>query len=192
MSIRIEMSLNLSNLTDTAQKNLSIISRKISIQRGIIDKERAVLDTKGDTYVCSRARNACQIKKEKLDGLEQEFEKKRRHLENEIEIQEQIIWNETHRESPSIIRAKAEIDILTKEKNKILKATGVFETPVEPTPVPVAQPQEISDESLDFAMFMRDGRQDGQEIDPNPSYLNSVSLGTCMTKLEKKKGIRMP
>ena len=208
----MEMSLNLSNLTDTAQKNLTNILKKISFQRGIIEKEKSVIDTKGDTYICSRARNASQIRKERLaklgeiferekNKLEDQFERQQKQLENEIEIQEKIIWDETNRESITIIRAKAEINILTREKDKILKATGVFETPVEPTParqapVPppqeILEPQEISESSLDFAIFMRDGRQDGQPIDPNPSYLNSVALGACMTSKEKKKGVKMP
>jgi hypothetical protein len=225
---------NLSNLTETAQKNLTAISSKISIQKKIIEKERAVLDTKGDTYVCSRARTSLAFKKSKLDKLGEEIEEKKnklkeefnkamkqldrdlevksRQLESEIEIQEKIIWDETHRETPTTIRANKEIEMLTKEKEKLLNAVGVFTTeqpltqpPTLPTPphtlpenerVCVATPKDIpavSEQSIDFALFMMDGRQDGKPIDPNPSYLSGVALGLCMTKSDKvKKGIKMP
>ena len=223
---------NLSNLTETAQKNLTAISNKISIQKKIIEKERAVLDTKGDTYVCSRARTSLAFKKSKLDKLagdiqdkkeklEKEFnealkqldrdlEVKSRQLEAEIEIQDKIIWDETHRETPTIIRANTEIQLLTKEKEKLLSAAGVFTSeqsaqetlPTPPHTLPenervcVAPPQDIpavSEQSIDFALFMMDGRQDGQPIDPNPSYLNHVAYGLCMTKSDKvKKGVKMP
>ena len=197
---------NLSNLTETAQKNLTAISNKISIQKKIIEKERAVLDTKGDTYLCSRARGTLANKKAKLEGLEQEYERKKNQLESEIEIQEKIIWDETHKETPSIIRANMEIQMLTKEKEKLLNAVGVFTTeqpsitqpaislpPPHTNQIVCETPQENQDAALDFALFMMDGRQDGQPIDPNPSYLSGVALGLCMTKSDKvKKGVKMP
>jgi hypothetical protein len=215
---------NLSNLTPLAQKNLSAISSKIAAQKKIIEKERAVLDSKGDTYVCNRARTSLAFKKSKLEKVEEEIEKKKnqleeefnkalkqldrdletktRQLESEIEIQEKIIWDETHRETPTIIRANMEIESLMKEKNSLLSAVGVFTTeeppltqappPQEaPPPPPQATPDD-SEPNLDFALFMMDGRQDGQPIDPNPSYLSRVALGACMTSAQKKKGIKMP
>ena len=213
---------NLSNLTPVAQKNLSAISSKIAVQKKIIDKERAVLESKGDTYVCNRAKTSLAFKKSKLDRLEEEtakkakeleeefnkalkqldrdLETKSRQLESEIEIQEKIIWDETHRETATIIRANKEIESLMKEKNSLLNAAGVFVTESvpqaprvsEPPPQVVEQEQELSEQSLDFALFMMDGRQDGQPIDPNPSYLSSVALGACMTSNQKKKGVKMP
>ena len=223
---------NLSNLTETAQKNLTAISNKISIQKKIIEKERAVLDTKGDTYVCSRARTSLSHKQGMLDKLsgkiEEEKEKLKEELKRaleqldkdlettsnrlikEIDLQEKIIWDETHRETPTIIRANTEIQLLTKEKEKLLNAVGVFTTeqsaqatlPTPPHTLPenervcVAPPQDIpavSEQSIDFALFMMDGRQDGKPIDPNPSYLNNVAYGLCMTKSDKvKKGVKMP
>ena len=245
---------NLSNLTETAQKNLTAISNKISIQKKIIEKERAVLDTKGDTYVCNRARTSLAHKQHMLEGLtgkieakkervlvsvtryleelkfnyekqkkkfeddlynstlryDEELERTSKQLQNEIEIQEKIIWDETHRETPTTIRANKEIEMLTKEKEKLLNAVGVFTTeqsaqatlPTPPHTLPeiilenqsvCVTPQENQDTALDFALFMMDGRQDGQPIDPNPSYLSGVALGLCMTKSDKvKKGIKMP
>jgi hypothetical protein len=193
------MSLNLSNLTQAAQKKISELSNKISIQKKVIEREQDILKNKGDTYVCSRARNACEIRKEKLANLEADFEKKRVQLEREIEIQEKIIWDETHRENPTIIRANTEIRMLREEKDKILKAAGVFDT-VEPPAkkfvneyvAPVAPEKHDETSDVDFAMFMLDGRQDGKPIDTNPSWLNGVAHGLCMTSKEKKKGIKMP
>jgi hypothetical protein len=194
------MSLNLSNLTEAAQKKISELSNKISIQKKIIEKEQDVLKNKGDTYICSRARNACEIRKEKLANLEADFEKKRVQLEREIEMQEKIIWDETHKESPTVIRANTEIRMLKEQKDKILKAAGVFDT-VEPpakkfvneyiAPVEEKEKHDVTSD-VDFAMFMLDGRQDGKPIDPNPSWLNGVAHGLCMNSKEKKKGIKMP
>jgi hypothetical protein len=209
---------NISNLTPAAQKNLSAISSKITVQKKIIEKERAVLDSKGDTYLCNRARTSLAFKKAKLEKVEEEtskkakeleeefnkalkqldrdLETKTRQLEAEIEIQEKIIWDETHRETPTIIRANMEIESLTKEKNSLLNVVGVFtsESPLtQAPPLPQALPQttpELSEQSLDFALFMMDGRQDGQPIDPNPSYLSGPALGACMTSAEKKKGVK--
>jgi len=216
---------NLSNLTPLAQKNLSAISSKIAAQKKIIEKERAVLDSKGDTYVCNRARTSLAFRKAKLERLEEEtskkakeleeefnkalkqldrdLETKSRQLESEIEIQEKIIWDETHKETPTIIRANMEIESLMKEKNSLLSAVGVFTTEqppltqapppqeVPPPQAPQAAPED-SEPNLDFALFMMDGRQDGQPIDPNPSYLSRVALGACMTSAQKKKGVKMP
>jgi len=190
------MPIDTSNLTPIAQKNLTAISNKISIQKKIIEKERAVLDTKGDTYLCNRAKITLASKRTKLEGLEEDYERKKKQLEAEIEIQEKIIWDETHKQTPTIIRANTEIESLRNERDNILRAVGAIpseqpEATSEPPPVP-----KESEESLDFALFMMDGRQDGQPIDPNPSYLSGVALGACMTKKEKeigvKKGIRMP
>jgi hypothetical protein len=192
---------NLSNLTPAAQKNLSAISSKITVQKKIIEKERAVLDSKGDTYICNRARTTLASKRTKLEGLEEEYERKKKQLEAEIELQEKIIWDETHKETPTIIRANMEIESLMKEKNSLLNAVGVFTTeqpPLTQAPPPQEAPQappqvtpEDSEPNLDFALFMMDGRQDGQPIDPNPSYLSRVALGACMTSAQKKKGVKM-
>jgi peptidoglycan hydrolase CwlO-like protein len=187
------MSLNLSNLTPVAQKNLSAISSKITAQKKIIEKERAVLESKGDTYICNRARTTLASKKAKLEGFEEEYERKKKQLEAEIELQEKIIWDETHKETPTIIRANMEIESLTKEKNSLLNAAGVFTTEYPLTQAPrISEPEQTTEQSLDFALFMMDGRQDGQPIDPNPSYLSSVALGACMTAAQKKKGVKMP
>jgi len=204
------MPLNLSNLTEAAQKKISELSNKISIQKKIIEKEEDVNRGKGDTYVCNRARTTLSNKKSMLESLEStlelkikklqdDFDIKRQQLEREIEIQEKIVWDETHKENGTITRANTEIRILKEEKDKILKAAGVFDT-VEP-PVkkfvneytaPVAPEKHDETSDVDFAMFMLDGRQDGKPIDPNPSWLNNVAHGLCMTSKEKKKGIKMP
>jgi hypothetical protein len=205
------MPLNLSNLTEAAQKKISELSNKISIQKKIIEKEEDVNRGKGDTYVCNRARITLSNKKSMLESLEStlelkikklqdDFDIKRQQLEREIEIQEKIIWDETHKENGTITRANTEIRILKEEKDKILKAAGVFDT-VEPPAkkfvneyiAPVEEKVKNDETSdVDFAMFMLDGRQDGKPIDPNPSWLNNVAHGLCMTSKEKKKGIKMP
>jgi hypothetical protein len=238
------MSLNLSNLTEAAQKKISELSNKISIQKKLIEREQDVLRNKGETYVCTRARNASQLRKDKLvnlnsqcdsecdeitrktqskiKSLTEEYEQKCKELqdkckmnissveahyasremvlEREIEIQEKIIWDETHRENPTIIRANTEIRMLKEEKDKILKAAGVFDTVKPPAKqfvneyiAPVEEKEKHDETSdVDFAMFMLDGRQDGKPIDPNPSWLNGVAHGLCMNSKEKKKGIKMP
>jgi hypothetical protein len=205
------MPLNLSNLTEAAQKKISELSNKISIQKKIIEKEEDVNRGKGDTYVCNRARITLSNKKSMLESLEStlelkikklqdDFDIKRQQLEREIEIQEKIVWDETHKENGTITRANTEIRILKEEKDKILKAAGVFDT-VEPPAkkfvneytAPVEEKEKNDETSdVDFAMFMLDGRQDGKPIDPNPSWLNNVAHGLCMTSKEKKKGIKMP
>ena len=63
------MSLNLSNLTEAAQKKISELSIKISIQKKVIEREQDVLRNKGETYICTRARNASQLRKDKLDEI---------------------------------------------------------------------------------------------------------------------------
>lgn len=217
------MSLNLSNLTEAAQKKISELSNKISIQRRIIEREEEVLKSKGDTYLCMRARTTLSNKKDRLDFLDKQYEQQcnsltekyerqlkelkedhsliEKKLLNDIEIQEKIIWDETHKENPTIIRATSDIKKLREEKDKILKAAGVFDTPapakqfVNEYTAPVEEKEkhnETSDVSVDFAMFMLDGRQDGKPIDPNPSWLNGISHGLCMNSKEKKKGVRMP
>lgn len=254
------MSYNLSNLTEAAQKNLTAISNKISIQKKIIERERSVKNAKvSETYKALRAKSALQTfttrltkadtllhnhqerleeernilkehfntrrkeleEKQKLldkefDTKEKELEKcfssektilenKISDLEKNIETQEKIIWDETNKESDIIIRANTEIESLKKERDAILNVAGVYTTSQPPNIPPPAQRvseplpepvQENYEQSLDFALFMRDGRQDGQPINPNPSYLSSVALGACMTKKEKeigvKKGIKMP
>jgi hypothetical protein len=136
----------------------------------------------------------------KIKKLQDDFDIKRQQLEREIEIQEKIVWDETHKENGTITRANTEIRILKEEKDKILKAAGVFDT-VEPPAkkfvneytAPVEEKEKHDETSdVDFAMFMLDGRQDGKPIDPNPSWLNNVAHGLCMTSKEKKKGIKMP
>ena len=250
------MEFDLSALTEAAQKNLTAISNKISIQKKIIERERSVKNAKtSDTYKALRAKSALETfttrltkadkllntHKERLEEekkalkesynarilelqekqkqLDKEFDTKEKELEksfsNEktmlenkihdleknIETQEKILWDETNKESDIIIRANTEIASLKKERDTILNVTGVYTTsqpPNIPPPVPkVSEPvPRDSEQSLELALFLRDGRQDGQPINPNPSYLERVALGACMTKKEKeigvKKGIKKP
>jgi hypothetical protein len=58
--------MNLWTLTDVAQKELSHIQAKLRTQRSIIEKEKGVLDQKGDTYVYNRASNSLASYKAKI------------------------------------------------------------------------------------------------------------------------------
>jgi hypothetical protein len=171
------------NLPEHTTKELSSISNKIIIQKGIIEKAKAVLAEKGDTYVCHRARTSLTFHKTKLDKAKAEYEAYVKDLETKIELQEKIIWDETHKKTPTIISAEKEIEILEKRKNDILKANNITMTPftqsAQPPLTPPAQSRDIemSDTipeyapvSVDMSDFFRETRLDGKE--PGRSYLD--------------------
>ena len=171
------------NLPEHTTKQLSFISNKIAAQKGIITKAKAVLAEKGDTYVCHRARTSLAFNQAKLDKAKAEYEAYVKDLEAKIELQQKIIWDETHKKTPTIIMAETEIEILEKQKNDILKANNITTTPltqsVQPplTPPPQSRDIEMTDTipsyesvSVDMSDFFREGRLDGQEI--GKSYLD--------------------
>lgn len=128
------------NLTDAAQKQLSFLQSKISVQKTLIIKEQAVIESKGDTYICNRARTSLASYKSKMSKIEderkrilKELEEKEEKLERDIELQEKIIWEETHRKSPNIIRAEKEMEVIQKQIDNIM----LTNTPL--TQAPVAQ-----------------------------------------------------
>ena len=164
------------NLPEHTTKQLSFISNKIITQKGIIEKAKAVLAEKGDTYVCHRARTSLTFHKTKLDKAKAEYEAYVKDLETKIELQEKIIWDETHKKTPNIISAEKEIEILEKQKNDILKANNIT---TQPPLTPPAQSRDIemSDTipeyapvSVDMSDFFRETRLDGKE--PGRSYLD--------------------
>jgi hypothetical protein len=166
------------NLPEHTTKQLSFISNKIAAQKGIITKAKAVLAEKGDTYVCHRARTSLAFNQAKLDKAKAEYEAYVKDLEAKIELQQKIIWDETHKKTPTIIMAETEIEILEKQKNDILKANNISTTPftqsAQPPLTPPPQTQDIPSEyapvSVDMSDFFREGRLDGQKM--GPSYLD--------------------
>jgi len=166
------------NLPEHTTKQLSFISNKIAAQKGIITKAKAVLAEKGDTYVCHRARTSLAFNQAKLDKAKAEYEAYVKDLEAKIELQNKIIWDETHKKTPTIIMAETEIEILEKQKNDILNANNISTTPftqsAQPPLTPPPQTQDIPSEyapvSVDMSDFFREGRLDGQEI--GKSYLD--------------------
>jgi hypothetical protein len=158
------------NLPEHTTKQLSFISNKIITQKGIIEKAKAVLAEKGDTYVCHRARTSLTFHKTKLDKAKAEYEAYVKDLETKIELQEKIIWDETHKKTPTIISAEKEIEILEKQKNDILKANNIT---AQPPLTPPPQTQEYEPVTVNMDDFFREGRSDGQPMGKPGAYLDS-------------------
>jgi len=171
------------NLPEHTTKELSSISNKIAIQKGIIAKAKAVLAEKGDTYVCHRARTSLAFNQAKLDSAKAEYEAHVKELQAKIELQNRIIWEETNKKTPNIIMAEKEIEIQEKKKNDILKANNITTTPltqsVQPPLTPPPQPRDIEmtdtipeygSVTVDMSDFFRETRLDGKE--PGRSYLD--------------------
>lgn len=153
------------NLSDSAQKQVSMLSSKITNQKNIIVKAKAVLESKGETYVCNRARTTLASCESKLSKAKAEYEAYVKDLEEKAEMQRKIIWDETHKTTPTIIMAEKEIEILQSQIDAIKKVN---------TPVPIVVPDTVSEgesDTVDMADLMREGRLDGKPL--GPSYIHS-------------------
>jgi hypothetical protein len=119
--------INQGLFSDSQHKEFSKIMTKISHQKNVIEKERAIITERGDTYICQRARTSLAGYKKKLESADADFKRKlealeREHLENiekykvAIEHHQSVIDNETTKKTtPTIIRAEKEIEILKRE-----------------------------------------------------------------------------
>lgn len=186
------------NLTDQAQKQVSMLSKKIEAQKLIIAKEQAVVDAQEDSYICKRAKNALENLDAKMSRLDDDLDKKKKELtdaynemkkkyaydmqqaeenreklEKELEskrdVQLSIIKAEKDKKSKTIIKAEKEIELLQEEKSKIMNASK----PV-PITVPPATPDPVSEDdtpTVDMSDFFREGRLDGKPL--GRSYIDS-------------------
>lgn len=180
------MSHNTAALTLTARNKVAQLGDAISKQRGIIKREEAVNKEKGETYKCNRARTTLASKKIKYESLEAEYLQKKAQLEAEIEAQEKIIWDETHRKSATVIGAEQLIEQHTKELNDIYTANGIIKAPKLEEALDTSE--EAPEPSAAFKVFMMDGRQDGLPMSTSrPSYLEGTAWGLCLTKEDKAK-----
>lgn len=132
------MSTSFWNLTDVAQKELSLIQSKLKTQHSIIEKEKGVIEQKGDTYVYTRASNSLMSYKAKLEKAEADYKAAVAKYEAEIEKNEKIMYDEKHKTTPVIIRAKIEIENLEKQKQLLLSVNNIqteaIQTPLTQAP----------------------------------------------------------
>jgi hypothetical protein len=131
--------MSLWNLTDKAQKELSLIQAKLRSQRSIIEKEKGVIEQKGDTYVYNRASNALASYKAKIEKAEADYKAAVAKYEAEIEKNEKIMYDEKHKSTPVIIRAEIEIANLEKQKEQLLLTNNIQTEPIQ---VPLTQAPE--------------------------------------------------
>jgi phage-related minor tail protein len=187
------------NLTEQAQKQVSMLSKKIEAQKLIIAKEQAVVDSQEDSYICKRAKNALENLDAKMSKLDDDLEKKkkeltdaynemkkkyaydmqqaeenRERLEKELEtkrdVQLSIIKAEKEKKSRLIIKAEKEIEILQEEKNKVVNASRP--TPiVVPATVSKNECEEYESVTVNMADLFHEGRLDGKPL--GPSYIHS-------------------
>lgn len=182
------------NLTDQAQKQVSMLSKKIEAQKVIIAKEQAVVDAQEDSYICKRAKNALENLDAKMSRLDDDLDKKKKELtdaynemkkkyaydmqqaeetreklEQELEskrdVQLSIIKAEKDKKSRTIIKAEKEIELLQEERSKIMNASK---------PVPIVVPNTVSEDdtpTVDMSDFFREGRLDGKPL--GRSYIES-------------------
>lgn len=185
------------NLTDQAQKQVSMLSKKIEAQKVIIAKEQAVVDAQEDSYICKRAKNALENLDAKMARLDDDLNKKKKELtdaynemkkkyaydmqqaeetreklEQELEskrdVQLSIIKAEKDKKSRTIIKAEKEIELLQEERSKIMNASK---------PVPIVVPNTVSEDdsytpaTVDVSDYFREGRLDGKPL--GRSYIES-------------------
>jgi hypothetical protein len=184
------------NLTEQAQKQVSMLSKKIESQKLIIAKEQAVIDSQEDSYICKRAKNALENLDAKMSRLDDDLEKRKKELtdaynemkkkyaydmqqaeenrekleqdlESKRDVQLSIIKAEKEKKSRTIIKAEKEIEILQEEKNKVTNACR---------PTPIVVPNTVSKDeyesvNVDMTDLFREGRLDGKPL--GPSYIQS-------------------
>jgi hypothetical protein len=157
------------NLPESAQKQVSALSAKITNQKNIIVKAKAVIESKGETYVCNRARTTLASCESKLSKAKAEYEAYVKDLEEKAELQRKIIWEETHKTSPTIIMAEKEIEILQSQIDAIKKVNNPA-----PIVVPDTPPATVSEDdttSISMSDYFSEGRLDGKPL--GPSYIHS-------------------
>jgi hypothetical protein len=118
-------------LSEKSQKEVSRLSSLISRQRDIIKTEEAIQSQKGDTYICKRAKISLEMYDLKLKNAEDEYKKLISKYESCIALQEQIIHEETHKKSPTTIRAETEIESLEKKLENFMKSQTASQPPME-------------------------------------------------------------
>jgi len=157
------------NLPESAQKQVSALSAKITNQKNIIVKAKAVLESKGETYICNRARTTLASCESKLSKAKAEYEAYVKDLEEKAELQRKIIWEETHKTSPAIIMAEKEIEILQSQIDAIKKVNNPM-----PIVVPTAPPATVSEDdttTISMSDYFSEGRLDGKPL--GPSFVHS-------------------
>ena len=185
------------NLTEQAQKQVSMLSKKIEAQKLIIAKEQAVVDSQEDSYICKRAKNALENLDAKMSKLDDDLEKKKKELtdaynemkkkyaydmqqaeenreklehdlETKRDVQLSIIKSEKEKKSRLIIKAEKEIEILQEEKNKVVNASRP--TPIV-VPATVSEGIEYVPSSVSMSDYFSEGRLDGKPL--GASYIHS-------------------
>jgi len=185
------------NLTEQAQKQVSMLSKKIEAQKLIIAKEQAVVDSQEDSYICKRAKNALENLDAKISRLDDDLEKKKKELtdaynemkkkyaydmqqaeenreklehdlETKRDVQLSIIKSEKDKKSRLIIKAEKEIEILQEEKSKVINASRP--TPIV-VPATVSEDSEYVPASVSMSDYFSEGRLDGKPL--GPSYIHS-------------------
>lgn len=189
------------NLTDQAQKQVSMLSKKIEAQKLIIAKEQAVVDAQEDSYICKRAKNALENLDAKMARLDDDLDKKKKELtdaynemkkkyaydmqqaeetreklEQELEskrdVQLSIIKAEKDKKSRTIIKAEKEIELLQEERSKIMNASKPVPIVVPNTPPAiVSEGSEYAPATVDMSDLLREGRLDGKPL--GKSYIDS-------------------
>jgi hypothetical protein len=174
--------MSLWNLTDKAQKELSLIQAKLRSQRSIIEKEKGVIEQKGDTYVYNRASNALASYKAKIEKAEADYKAAVAKYEAEIEKNEKIMYDEKHKSTPVIIRAEIEIANLEKQKEQLLRTNNIQ---TEPTQLPLTQ----ATEEIDDSEMMKAFRQEMPEK-PLTFITNNFSYCSRSEAKEINKGMQ--
>jgi len=123
-------------LPEKAQNEIIRLTGKKKIQEELIKKEIAVSNDKGESYVCQRAKRSLTYHQQKLANAEREYHNTLANLNDIIESQEQIIYNEFHKKTPTIIRAEVEITSIKEQIEKIMNIATI-----QPKTEPYSQPK---------------------------------------------------
>jgi len=209
--------MSTSNFWDLTEKSQSEVSRfqgLISKQKEVIKREEAVQSQKGETYICTRAKNSLESHSKKLENAEVDYKRELEKLEiqyrqdkanleksfrdneykhsNAIKIQEDIIHAEMTKKTPTIIRAETEIASLQEKVDRILANPKNFvnqpqETRTQPltqTPEPVEVTEATEDDML------RAFREPILPEKPLNFITNSFSYCTVSEAKEINKGMQ--
>ena len=148
------MAVDESNLSETAQKEISKLRSQIAVQKEIIRREDVVSKAKGDTYLCARAKISLESAERKLENTERTyidevstlqriFEQKSKQLEEQykqnvkkyedsIKGYESIIQRESAQRTPTILRAETTIEGLQKKVQERLSSWVDYKEPIIP------------------------------------------------------------
>lgn len=158
-------------LTEKAQGEITRLQGLISNQRAVIAREEAVQSQKGDTYICTRAKNSLESHSRKLENVEVDYKRELEQLEMRyrqdkalleknykdseakhsaaIQTQEAIIHSEMTRKTATVIRAETDIATLQQKIDAIRNNQGNFPAVPKPIQPPLTQAPSVPEVSAE-------------------------------------------